>query len=68
MRSLRSLLVVTLLTVPIAAQPRQETLTLDRAIEIALQQQPSVRAQQADIEAPAAASTRRRSPSARPCR
>lgn len=51
MRSLRSLLVVTLLAAPVAAQPRQEMLTLDRAIEIALQQQPSVRQQRAQIEA-----------------
>ena len=39
----RALALACVLAAPAAAQPRQETLTLDRAIEIALQQQPSVR-------------------------
>lgn len=41
---------VAAMAVPAAAQPRQETLTLPRAIEIALKQQPSVRITQAQIE------------------
>lgn len=51
MKSIRSLLVIALLATPVAAQPRRETLTLDRAIAIALEQQPSVRLNQAQIEA-----------------
>ncbi|MFN0249321.1 MAG: TolC family protein [Kofleriaceae bacterium] len=51
MKSLRSLLVVALLASPGGAQPRQETLTLSRAIEIAMKQQPSIRQAQASIEA-----------------
>ncbi len=45
-----ALALVAALAVPAAAQPRQETLTLPRAIEIALKQQPSVRITQAQIE------------------
>jgi outer membrane protein len=51
MKSLRSLLVVALLASTAAAQPHQETLTLSRAIEIAMKQQPSIRQAQASIEA-----------------
>jgi outer membrane protein TolC len=39
------------LAAPAVAQPRQEALTLPRAIEIAMQQQPNIRATKADIEA-----------------
>lgn len=49
--SLRALLALALLAAPAGAQPRQETLTLERAIELALQQQPSVRQTRAQIEA-----------------
>ncbi|CAN5923023.1 TolC family protein [soil metagenome] len=45
-----ALALVALLAAPAAAQPRQEALTLDRAIEIALVQQPSVRITRASIE------------------
>jgi outer membrane protein len=51
MKSIRSLLIVALLASPAIAQPRQETLTLPRAIEIAMKQQPSIRQAQASIEA-----------------
>lgn len=51
MKSLRSLLLVALLAAPAFAEPRQETLTLPRAIEIAMKQQPSIRQAQASIEA-----------------
>ncbi len=44
------LALVALLATPVAAEPLQETLTLDRAIEIALVQQPSVRVTRATIE------------------
>ena len=45
-----ALALVATMAVPAAAQPRHETLTLQRAIEIALQQQPSVRITKAQIE------------------
>ena len=45
-----SLLFVTALVAPAAAQPRTETLTLQKAIEIALQQNPSVKQTRAQIE------------------
>jgi len=51
MKSIRHLLVVALLATPAFAEPRQETLTLPRAIEIAMKQQPSIRQAQASIEA-----------------
>ncbi|MGE0402848.1 MAG: TolC family protein [Kofleriaceae bacterium] len=51
MKSLRSLLVVALLATSAFAEPRQETLTLPRAIEIAMKQQPVIRQAQASIEA-----------------
>lgn len=54
MKSIRNLLVVALLasiSEPAVAQPRQETLTLSRAIEIAMKQQPVIRQAQASIEA-----------------
>ncbi|HVK88398.1 MAG TPA: TolC family protein [Kofleriaceae bacterium] len=59
MKSIRSLLFVALVAVPAAAQPpgeaqpqpQTQTLTLARAIELALQQQPSIRQQQANVEA-----------------
>ncbi|HVK88984.1 MAG TPA: TolC family protein, partial [Kofleriaceae bacterium] len=59
MKSIRSLLLVVLVAVPAAAQPpgesppqtQTQTLTLARAIELALQQQPSIRLQQANVEA-----------------
>lgn len=58
MKSLRSTLVAALvaaplvtLSAPASAEPRQETLTLPRAIELALKQQPSIRQAQASIEA-----------------
>ena len=49
MKSL-SLLFVAALAVPAAAQPRTETITLQRAIELALQQHPSVKQTRAAIE------------------
>ena len=51
MTSLRSLLVIALLASPALAEPRQETLTLPRAIEIAMKQQPAIRQARAAIEA-----------------
>ncbi|MBA3459875.1 MAG: TolC family protein, partial [Deltaproteobacteria bacterium] len=45
-----SLALVAALAVPAAAQPRQEMLTLERAIEIALVTQPSVKQNRAQIE------------------
>ncbi len=51
MTSIRSVLLVLALAVPAAAQPRQEALSLPRAIEIAMQQQPTLRGTQASIEA-----------------
>ncbi len=45
-----ALALVGLLATPAAAQPRHEVLTLDRAIEIGLVQQPSVRVTRASIE------------------
>jgi OMF family outer membrane factor len=45
-----ALALVAAMAVPAAAQPRQETLTLQRAIELALVQQPSVKQTQAQIE------------------
>lgn len=54
MRLLRSLLAVALLATPAAAQPQPqpaEVLTLERAIELATQQQPSVRQARAAAEA-----------------
>ena len=50
MKSLRTLLVLALVSTPAFAQPRQETLTLPKAIEIAFKQQPSIRQAQASIE------------------
>ena len=44
MKSIRSLILVVLLSSPALAQPSQQTLTLERAIEIALVQQPALRA------------------------
>jgi outer membrane protein len=50
MKSIRSsLMIIALLAAPAAAQP--QTLTLERATEIAIQQQPSVRITKAAIEA-----------------
>jgi outer membrane protein TolC len=45
-----SLALVAALAVPAAAQPRQETLTLEKAIEIALVTQPSIKQNRAQIE------------------
>jgi len=39
------------LAAPAAAQPQRETLTLERAVELAFQQQPSLRASRANVEA-----------------
>lgn len=50
MKTLSSLLFIAALAVPAAAQPRTETITLQRAIEIALQQSPSVKQTRAQIE------------------
>lgn len=49
MKSL-SMFLVAALVAPAAAQPRTETITLQRAIEIALQQSPSVKQTRAQIE------------------
>ncbi len=51
LRTFRSVLMILALAAPAGAQPREEALTLPRAIEIAMQQQPNIRATQADIEA-----------------
>ena len=45
-----ALALVALLAAPVTAQPRKEAITLGRAIEIALVQQPSVRITRASIE------------------
>ena len=49
--TIRSMLMVLALAAPAAAGPQPEALTLPRAIEIAMQQQPDLRATKADIEA-----------------
>lgn len=51
MKSLRSILMILALAAPAGAQPGAEALTLPRAIEIAMQQQPNIRAVKANIEA-----------------
>lgn len=51
MKPLRSILMILALAALAGAQPSSEALTLPRAIEIAMQQQPSIRAAKADIEA-----------------
>lgn len=51
MKSLRSILMILALAAPAGAQPGAEALTLPRAIEIAMQQQPNIRAVKASIEA-----------------
>ncbi len=51
MKSFRSILMILALAAPAGAQPGGEALTLPRAIEIARQQQPNIRAAKANIEA-----------------
>ncbi len=51
MKSLRPILMILTLAAPVGAQPSSEPLTLPRAIEIALEQQPNIRAVKANIEA-----------------
>jgi len=51
MKSLRSILMILALAAPAGAQPGAEALTLPRAIEIAMQQQPNIRVVKANIEA-----------------
>lgn len=50
MKSIRSILMIVALAAPASAQPSEQTLTLPRAIELAKQQQPSIRINQANIE------------------
>jgi outer membrane protein len=51
MKSIRSILMIVALAAPASAQPpAEQTLTLPRAIEIAKQQQPSIRVNRANIE------------------
>lgn len=51
MKTPRSVLMILALVAPARAQPSSESLTLPRAIEIAMQQQPNIRAANASIEA-----------------
>ncbi|MDQ3366466.1 MAG: TolC family protein, partial [Myxococcota bacterium] len=47
----RSLVILALVSSPAAAQPAREVLTLERALELAQQQQPAMRASRASVEA-----------------
>lgn len=51
MKHFRSLLMIAALAAPAAAQPQTETLTLERAVQLALQQQPNLAQTRANIEA-----------------